>query len=68
MCVFGFGRSTDAALPAGGEVGGVTGYFGEKGDGSIARRDDLKGAGLMVRLRGMANVATSMRPMCMFLW
>ena len=56
-----FGRSTDAALLGGVEAKGVTGYFGEKGDGGMARWEDLKGAGLIVRLRGMAGVRARMR-------
>lgn len=41
-----------AALGCGGAVG-VSGSWGEKGEGGMARLEDLKGAGLIVSWRGM---------------
>ena len=61
MTVFTSGWPVDAHPFGGDEAGGVTGYFGENGDGGIARREDLKGAGLIVRLRGIADVGALMR-------
>lgn len=51
---FVFARSTDA-VRFGGGAGGMIGSLGEKGEGGIARLEDRKGAGLIVRLRGMSG-------------
>lgn len=47
------GRSVDVAFLDGGDAGGVIGSFGENGEGGMARPEDLKGTGLIVRWPGM---------------
>lgn len=56
-------RSIELLL-LGGEVGGVSGNWGEKGDGGMARLEDLNGFGVMVSSRCIVlcvSVSVSLR-------